>query len=506
MAKLSVRIWILIIALLLSLLAISPTFSQGALIKSVERNSTSYTAGLRSGMLIESVNGIEVNDVKSYSDAVLEIFNEAGEKKLVINTDQGEFILLADSPLNITVRDNPRTKIKTGLDLQGGARALVQPEVDLNSQQINDLIEVTSNRLNVFGISDVSIRAVSDLSGNQYMLVEIAGATPSDIRDLVAKQGKFQAKIGNETVFTGGTKDIVDVCRFDATCSGIRSCNPLGDGTYGCQFSFAVYLSNEAAQRHADITSVLDINTSSSGRYLEKPLDLFVDDTLTDSLLISDGLKGLVTTEISVQGSGVGITQEEAFDDATSSMNQLQTIMITGSLPYKLNIVKLDSISPTLGGQFINYLWIAGLLSFLGVALFIFARYRNIKYTLAMLLTVFSEVFIILGVAALLGWNLDLASIAGILIVLGTGIDQQVIIVDESSKEKNSLSFKQKMKRAWFIIIGAYFTALASLLPLYWAGAGLLRGFAFTSILGITIGFLITRPAFADVLKGIEAA
>jgi preprotein translocase subunit SecD len=39
---------------------------------------------------------------------------------------------------------------------------------------------------------------------------------------------------------------------------------------------------------------------------------------------------------------------------------------------------------------------------------------------------------------------------------------------------------------------------------LFWAGAGLLKGFAITTMLGLTIGVLITRPAFADIIKLLE--
>jgi len=42
------------------------------------------------------------------------------------------------------------------------------------------------------------------------------------------------------------------------------------------------------------------------------------------------------------------------------------------------------------------------------------------------------------------------------------------------------------------------------LLPLIWAGAGLLRGFAITTIIGISVGVFITRPAFSDVVKSVE--
>ena len=114
-----------------------------------------------------------------------------------------------------------------------------------------------------------------------------------------------------------------------------------------------------------------------------------------------------------------------------------------------------------------------------------------------------AEIIIILGIASLIEWNLDLPSIAGILATLGTGIDQQIIIIDES-KQSTFLSIKQRMKRAFAIILGAYFTAVVALFPLLWAGAGLLKGFAVTTIIGITVGVLITRPAFTDMIKKIS--
>ena len=49
--KLSWRIWILIILLGLSALAIKPSFEQGVVVKSIDRNSSIYEAGLRQGTL-----------------------------------------------------------------------------------------------------------------------------------------------------------------------------------------------------------------------------------------------------------------------------------------------------------------------------------------------------------------------------------------------------------------------------------------------------------------------
>ncbi len=495
--KIGIRTWILIIAILISILAIRPSFNSGVLVKSVDMNSSIGNEGLKAGEIIKSVNGVEVKDKEAYAQAISSIDFNGTEKKIIIVTEKGEYISLTAEAPKITVDDVPKTKIQTGLDLRGGARALVQPEGQINEAQLNDLIAVSRNRFNVFGLSDVNIRGVSDLSGNKFMLVEVAGASPDDLENLISQQGKFEAKVGNQTVFEGGKRDISDVCRNDASCAGVQSCFPSSTG-YGCNFAFTVYLTEEAANKHAGITGNLSLDDT--GQYLSDKLYLYVDDKEVDSLLISANLKGRATTQISIQGSGSGTTQQEALDNAKVSMNKLQTILITGSLPYKLNIVKLDTISPNLGSDFIRAIIYAGIAAIVLVSIIVFVRYRKFKSSLALLFTSFSELIIILGVAAFIRWNLDLPSIAGILATIGTGVDQQIVILDEAKSLKVS-SAKEKMKRALFIIMSAYFTSLVSLLPLYWAGAGLFKGFAITTIIGITSGMLISRPAFAEMIR-----
>jgi preprotein translocase subunit SecD len=503
--KFTFRIWLLIIILLLCTLSIfgfPPTFLQkGVAITSVEQNSTALEQGLASGQIITAIDGNKINNLEDFTNTLQGKYSSENVKT-IITTNQGEFILFSNQAPEITVSDIPKTNIRMGLDLAGGSRALIKAQdTKLSSSQINDLISITQNRLDVYGISDINIRPVSDLTGEHYMLVEIAGATPSDLEELISKQGKFEAKIGEEIVFVGGDKDIASVCRNDATCAGVESCNPA-EGGFFCNYRFVIYLSEDAAQRHADITDKLSLSTNNSG-YLEKQLDLYLDDNLIDSLWISEGLKGRVTTQIQIQGSGSGETNELAYEGSVESMNKLQTILITGSLPYKLEIVKLDTISPTLGKDFINSIFLAGLAALVAVALIIFLRYKNFKSSIALLFTSISEIIIILGIASFIDWNLDLPSIAGILATIGTGIDSQIIILDES-RQSMFLSIKERMKRAFAIVMGAYFTALVALLPLMWAGAGLLKGFAITTLIGITAGILITRPAFADMIKGIE--
>ncbi|MBL7059064.1 hypothetical protein ISS08_01295 [Candidatus Pacearchaeota archaeon] len=506
--KLGWKIWLLIVFLVFSFILIfglPPTiFQKGVLITGVETNSTAFNSGLRQNQIITSIDDIPVETIQDFSNIFEGKYISNVSEKTIFTTSEGEMIYFSKNLPEISVADIPSTKLKLGLDLEGGARAYVQAkDRELTASEVNDLIEVTNNRINVYGISDVKVTAITDLDGHNFMLVEVAGATPKDLRELVEQQGKFEAKIGNETAFIGGERDVTSVCRNDATCAVIDACDQSSIDEYFCTFRFSIYLSEEAAERHAAITRDLGINTTAQGKYLDENLDLYLDDVLVNSLLIGESLKGRVTTQISISGSGTGTTREEAYDAAEESMNNLQTVLITGSLPFKLEIVKLDAISPVLGGEFMKSILLAGLSALLVVSLIILIRYRNIKSALALLLTSLSEVVIILGIASLIKWNLDLPSIAGILATIGTGIDQQIIILDES-KQNVDLNLKQRLKRAFAIILGAYFTAVVALFPLFWAGAGLLKGFALTTIIGITAGVLITRPAFAEMVKRIE--
>ncbi len=495
--KTSIFIWVVIIVF--SYLLVSNSFQTGVFVQSIDAVDPFTQQGLKQGDIIKQINGKDIFTITDFYQNI-QISENSKQTKMEIGTTRGDFITLVNKTPTITVKEIPLTNIKTGLDISGGARALVQPTTQISDQDLQDLISVSRERLNVFGLADVQIKGASDLEGNKFMLVEVAGATPNDLESLISEQGKFEAKIGNITVFIGGDKDITHVFRNDATQSAVYPPEQSSDGTYFSKFSFGITLSPEAAQRHASVTKEISVDPISGGQYLSENLSLILDGEIIDVLRISTGLKGQVTSQISIQGSGQGNTPQEALDDARASMNKLQTVLISGSLPFELKIVKLDTISPALGQQFNYAILLAGISAILAVSILIFIRYRKFKISMALLLVSFSEIVIILGIASIIKWNLDLASIAGILATIGTGVDQQIVIVDESRLGSQS-NLKEKMKKAIFIVMSAYFTALASLLPLFKAGAGLFKGFAITTLIGITAGVFITRPAFADIIK-----
>ena len=61
---------------------------------------------------------------------------------------------------------------------------------------MDTVTKVLDKRLNLYGISDVKVRQ----SGNQQVVVEMAGATPEEVEKLIGHPGVFEAKIDNQTV------------------------------------------------------------------------------------------------------------------------------------------------------------------------------------------------------------------------------------------------------------------------------------------------------------------
>ncbi|MEM4398100.1 MAG: hypothetical protein QW757_05775, partial [Candidatus Woesearchaeota archaeon] len=510
------RIWIYIVVLLLTIIAISPNpFASGVAIRTVKQNSSANLAGLispspydvpTSRERIIKINNLPVKDVRDYENI---LSNIPENTTITIETEKSKFWFfstkkfytlnyLDKEKLGLKVYDAPKSNILLGLDLQGGTRVVLKPETKLNQQDMDFLLSNMQERLNLFGLSDTVIRQANDLAGNQFIIVEIAGINEEEVNELIAKQGKFEAKIANETIFVGG-KDITYVCRT-SECSGIDpqfGCRQYAEGYY-CRFRFSIKLTQEAAQRQADATSKLDVVYDNTGNsYLSQNIELFLDDSLVDSLRIGSELKGNPTTDIQISGSGFGQNRQEALTDAQRNMKRLQTILVTGSLPVKLEIIKTDSLSPSLGKEFLTNAVYIALLSELAVVLIVILRYRKVKIAIPIITVITSEILLILGISSLLKQNIDISGIAGIIVAIGTGVDDQIVITDEILSKKNEeeryLSFKDRLKKAFFIVMASYFATIASMIPLLFAGAGLLKGFAITTIIGVTNGVLITR-------------
>lgn len=514
------KVIILIIFLILALAAIRPApWTEGAAIRSVDKDSPAMLAGITNPKpgspmgkeIIVAINNKPITNDLDYHEytstlspnVTIQIKTNKAIYKVrtteTIEVKNGTEIPTGQAYIGLKVFDAPKTNIRKGLDLQGGTRVLLAPEEKVSPETLETIIDILRQRLNVYGLSDIVVRQAADLSDNQYIKVEIAGATEEEVAVLLGQQGKFEAKIGNETAFVGGT-DITVV-----GAGGLDPRSPCGQTQSGqiCTFQFPITLTPEAAKRHARLTDELEIIRDEAGSYLNESLYLYLDNELVDELKIGSDLKGKVTTDIAISGPGFGSNQQEAALDAMKNMKRLQTILKTGSLPVKINIVQTDQISAQLGKDFLKNAILLGIVVITVVIIVVFIRYRAWQVAMPMAVTLVSEIVLLLGLASSIGWNIDLAAIAGIIIAVGTGVDHQIIIADEilRGEREKIFTWKEMIKKAFFIIMVAYFTTVVAMVPLFFAGAGLLKGFAITTIAGVTFGVFITRPAYAAVVE-----
>jgi preprotein translocase subunit SecD len=210
--------------------------------------------------------------------------------------------------------------------------------------------------------------------------------------------------------------------------------------------------------------------------------------------------EGNPITQPSITGHAATIQQ------AVEELNRVTILLKSGKLPVSVSVGSVSTISPALGADFLKYSAMAGGFAGLAIIGIVFIRYRNIKIAAPIILTSFSEVFLILGMAALIGWQIDLVSVAGIVAAVGTGIDYQIIIIDEILRKEQEamLSIVAKIKKAFSIIFMAAATIIFAMFPLIFLGLGTLKGFAITTILGVLIGLLITRPAYASIVNKLS--
>ncbi len=213
--------------------------------------------------------------------------------------------------------------------------------------------------------------------------------------------------------------------------------------------------------------------------------------------------EGVTSGNAVANPSITGFSKSEA--GAFEEITRMKVLLKEGKLPIGVQIERVSRVSPALGKEFLNYSLIAGLVAILSVAAAISIRYRRIKVIAPLLTTSFSEVLMTIGAAAWIGWQIDLPAIAGIIAVVGTGVDHQIIMTDEALSEDTDKrkSLAKRVKRAFSIIMRASTTTIFAMFPLLFMGLGTLQGFAIVTILGTLIGVLISRPAYRAIINEI---
>ena len=373
--------------------------------------------------------------------------------------------------------------------------------------ETRQIIEI---KLNLLGLADVKPRTV----GKNFILIDLAGVDIGTAKNIVGKPGKFEIRIQAE----GSGVDIEKGQRLEEIenitahvvygSEGIES-RSVGavpvrekeDAPWGA--SFTLTEEGAVALREAAMKYGLTANPTES--YLrDHELAMLLDDVVVYSAPLSSDLAQELKQKL-VPGlraeTGLGT---EGFERAKELIIHLKA----GVLPVNVEIIGSGEVPAYLGAKFKEGALVAGLIALFSVTLVVFLRYREKKIVLPMLFTLLSELILILGFSVVVpgGWRLDLASIAGIILVIGTGVDQLVIITDEvlSGGRSSTSMYRKRISFAFGIIfVSATTTIVAMLYLAFMVALGTLRGFAIITIVGLLIGIFITRPAYARVIEAI---
>ena len=186
---------------------------------------------------------------------------------------------------------------------------------------------------------------------------------------------------------------------------------------------------------------------------------------------------------------------------AKDEMKENKIWLSSGNLPAKATIESQSEVPASLGGQFLEGSFYIGIIAILTVAVIVYLRYKRLFIVVPVMITGLSEIILILGLASIINWELDLAAIAGIIAAVGTGVDDQILITDETLRrgKKKIVSVAEQIRRAFFIIFTAAATTIAVMLPVFTIQA--LQGFAFTTVAGVIIGVFVTRRAYAKIIE-----
>jgi len=383
-----------------------------------------------------------------------------------------------------------------GLEINGGTSATLKAmNNNLTESDLEKIREVFETRFNIYGLTNLNIEYKKDLNNNIYFIIEAPTLTEEQIKNFIAKQGKFEAKINNKTIFTG--EDVVSV-GVPGNYNYVPKQHCWQENKFWfCSGELPLIINQKAAQNFAEATKNLKI----IGNKLNETIDFYLDDKLIDNLTISSDLKGRPAQSVVINLVGKGKTKEEAVMELKKEIKRMKGLLNTGSLPTKFEIVNINQFSPKFGEGFLNNTLIIGIISVLIISLIIYLKYPNWQIFLAVMFSLFSEILLILGFAALVRWNLDLASLAGILVSVGTGVDDLIVFADNAIRRYKK--FDKRMEEATHIVLTSWITTTVAMIPLFFLGLGLLKGFALTTIAGITIGVFITRPAYREVIKVI---
>ncbi|MEZ5119150.1 MAG: protein translocase subunit SecD [Candidatus Nanopelagicales bacterium] len=218
--------------------------------------------------------------------------------------------------------------------------------------------------------------------------------------------------------------------------------------------------------------------------------------------IVLDGL--VVSSPFFQQPINDGRAQISGQFTADEAKNLAQVLKF-GALPLTLDIASVETVTPTLGADYLKVGLIAGALGLGLVVVYLLFYYRAlgmvavVSLVIAAIITYF--VFVILG--RQVGLALTLAGVAGAIVAIGITADSFVVYFERIRDEiREGRSLRAACDAGWArarsTILAADFVSFLAAVILYYLSVGAVRGFAFvlglTTLIDVMVAFIFTRP------------
>jgi protein-export membrane protein SecD len=192
-------------------------------------------------------------------------------------------------------------------------------------------------------------------------------------------------------------------------------------------------------------------------------------------------------------------------DFTLEEAKNLAIVLQAGALPAPVKIIEQRMVGPSLGQDSINKGFIALVVGFVIVVVFM-AVYYKLAGIIADVAVLLNLIFILAIMATpSINATLTLPGIAGIILIVGMSVDACVLIFERIREELDlgktvRSSIEAGYSRAALTIMDANITTLITAVILFWVGTGPVKGFAVTLIIGIIVSLFtslyITRVLF----------
>ncbi|MDR2962568.1 MAG: protein translocase subunit SecDF [Bacteroidales bacterium] len=184
----------------------------------------------------------------------------------------------------------------------------------------------------------------------------------------------------------------------------------------------------------------------------------------------------------------------------------------------KNNLEQSNMVGPTIANDMIWSAIISIIVALIGMFLYIFIRFRNWEFGVSAALALFHDVFIVIGVFALLHGLLPFTMeigqefIAALLTIIGYSINDTVIVFDrireirtEYPKRNTAGVINQAVNTTLSRTFMTSLTTLLVLLIIFFFGGDSMKGFIFAMIIGVLVGtyssIFVASPISYEMLK-----